>query len=365
MRMFNCQVCGLAVCFENTVCERCGRTLGYLPERFVISSLDQREDAWTALADPNIQYRFCKNQEFGVCNWMIPLTSDQSLCAACRHNKVIPDLSVLENRELWRKMENAKHRLIYTLLELGLPLETQADDAKRGLAFEFLSGERSHGERVMTGHDNGVITIALEEADDAKREQVRKQMGEPYRTLLGHFRHEVGHYFWNILVQESSKLESFRKIFGDETQDYAAALQSHYTNGPPSDWQQHFVTAYASSHPWEDFAETWAHYLHIVDTLETARAFGVKVRIGSDGKPEPETKVSFAPHAAPSIERLIEAWLPLCFAVNSMNRSMGQADIYPFVLAPTAIGKLGYIHDLIQHRRNATANEEQAVLAAQ
>lgn len=347
MQVFTCQSCGQALYFENTRCEQCGHALGYLPEKATISALEPCDDVWIALADTS-EYRFCQNQEFGVCNWMIPATSTESLCGACRHNKVIPDLSLPENRERWRKMEAAKHRLIYTLLKLRLPLQNQADNLKRGLAFEFLETQSAHGERVMTGHDNGVITIALEEADDAKREQIRTQMGEPYRTLLGHFRHEVGHYFWNILVQDGDKLEMFRKIFGDESQDYAAALKAHYTNGPPADWQQHFVTAYASAHPWEDFAETWAHYMHIVDTLETARAFGVKVQMPANGQSETETAVSFEPHQAPNIEQLIEAWLPLCFAVNSMNRSMGQADIYPFVLAPAAIGKLGYVHDLIQ-----------------
>jgi len=168
-------------------------------------------------------------------------------------------------------------------------------------------------------------------------------MGEPYRTLLGHFRHEIGHYYWNVLVRDGGKLETFRRVFGSEDQDYNAALQSHYSNGPPSDWQTHFVTAYASSHPWEDFAETWSHYLHIVDTLETAQSFGMKVRSPN----EKEATVDFDPHNAQTIDRLIEAWLPLCFAVNSLNRSMGQTDLYPFVLAPATIVKLGYVHELI------------------
>ena len=350
MEVFACQACGQALYFENVRCERCGHTLGYLPEKSAITALEPRGSLWTALPDTTAEYRFCQNQEFGVCNWMVPAASSESLCAACRHNKTIPDLSVPKNLELWQKMEAAKHRLIYTLLKLHLPLQNETDNAKRGLAFEFLETRNAHGERVTTGHDNGVITIALEEADDARREQVRAQMGEPYRTLLGHFRHEIGHYFWNVLVQDSGNLETFHNTFGDEKQDYGAALQSYYSNGPPADWQQHFVTAYASAHPWEDFAETWAHYLHIVDTLETARAFGVKVQVRSDLQSEIETAIDFDPHASPTIEHLIGAWLPLCFAVNSLNRSMGHTDIYPFVLGPAAIGKLGYIHGLIQNR---------------
>jgi hypothetical protein len=356
MEVFACQACGQVLYFENVLCERCGHGLGYLPDRATISAVEPDNGQWRALAVEGAPYRYCQNYDSGVCNWMLPVASGESLCAACRHNKTIPDLSVPENLELWRKMEGAKHRLIYTLLKLGLPLENQADNPERGLVFEFLSeAQAPHGQRVMTGHDNGVITLALDEADDAKREQVRARMGEPYRTLLGHFRHEIGHYYWNILVRDGDKLESFRALFGREDQDYAAALQSHYTNGPPGDWRQHFVTTYASAHPWEDFAETWAHYLHIVDTLETARSFGVKVRTRADHEPEKEAAVDFDPHSAPSIEQLIGAWLPLCFAVNSLNRSMGQADLYPFVLAPEAIRKLGYVHELMHTRAQSGA----------
>lgn len=348
MEVFACQVCGHVLYFENVLCERCGHALGYLPDHATISALEPQDENWTALAARRAPYRYCKNYDSGVCNWMLPIASGESLCAACRHNRTIPDLTVLNNLELWRKLEAAKHRLFYSLLKLGLPLQNQSDNPERGLAFEFLSEtEAPHGQRVMTGHDNGVITLALDEADDAKREEVRAKMGEPYRTLLGHFRHEVGHYYWNILVRDAGKIDTFRTVFGREDQDYSAALQTHYANGPPGDWQQHFVTAYASAHPWEDFAETWAHYLHIVDTLETARSFGVKVQARADTELGKEAAVDFDPHRAPSIEHLIGAWLPLCFAVNSMNRSMGQADLYPFVLAPAAIAKLGYVHDLV------------------
>lgn len=348
MEVFACQACGQVLYFENVFCERCGHALGYLPDQATISAVEPQNGHWMALAAGGAQYRYCQNHDPGVCNWMVPVESAEAFCAACRHNKTIPDLTVPDNLELWRKLEAAKHRLFYSLLKLDLKLENQLDNPERGLAFEFLSeAQAPHGQQVMTGHDNGVITLALNEADDAKREDARAKMGEPYRTLLGHFRHEIGHYYWNVLVRDADDLNSFREVFGREDQDYGAALQSHYANGPPGDWRQNFVTAYASAHPWEDFAETWAHYLHIVDTLETARSFGVKVRTRGRSEPAKEAAIDFDPHSAPSIEHLIGAWLPLCFAVNSMNRSMGQADLYPFVLAPAAIAKLGYVHALI------------------
>jgi len=205
----------------------------------------------------------------------------------------------------------------------------------------------------MTGHDNGLITLALKEADDAVREKVRGEMGEPYRTLLGHFRHESGHYFWDRLIgDDEEKLAGFRDRFGDERADYAAALQQHYNEGAPAGWQNEFVSVYATTHPWEDFAETWAHYLHIVDTLESARAFGIKVSPRA-ARGELSAAVDFDSHNAESMTQLIDAWLPIAFAVNSLNRSMGLPDLYPFVLAPRTIEKLAFVHALTHPKANA------------
>jgi len=201
---------------------------------------------------------------------------------------------------------------------------------------------------VRTGHDNGVITLNLAEADDAIREQRRTELGEPYRTLLGHFRHEVGHYYWDRLVRDGGRLEQFRDCFGDETQDYAEALQTYYTDGPPVDWRDRFVSAYASAHPWEDFAETWAHFLHIVDTLEMAGSFGLRVKPVVTRDQAYRAEVDFDPHATDSTSQLIRRWLPIAGAVNSINRCMGQPDLYPFVLTPEVIRKLGFVHDLVR-----------------
>jgi len=352
MRVFTCQACGQLLYFENVRCENCGHALGYLPDWATISAIEPaRNDAWSALGANGQHYRYCKNREFGVCNWMVPAESPETFCAACRYNQTIPDLSLPENAGRWQKLEAAKHRLLYTLLRLRLPLSNRMDDPQHGLAFDFLNdAPDSHGDRIMTGHDNGVITLAVKEADDAEREQIRTRMGEPYRTLLGHFRHESGHHFWDLLVRDGGRLDSFRAVFGNEQQDYGAALKAHYSNPPPPDWQQRFVSAYASAHPWEDFAETWAHYLHIVDTLETAQSFGLKVQPRPWRVGEQTAEVDFDPHSATDIEQLIAAWLPLSYAVNSLNRSMGQVDFYPFVLSPIAIGKLGYVHDLVRGR---------------
>ncbi len=259
---------------------------------------------------------------------------------------MIPDLSVPGNDLLWAKIEAAKHRLFYSLILLRLPLAGRIEDPLHGLAFDFLADRPAA--HVMTGHDNGVITLALKEADDAVREQEREAMGEPYRTLLGHFRHESGHYFWDRLVaSDATILAAFRDLFGDERADYAAALKAHYAQGAAPGWQANFLSAYAAAHPWEDFAECWAHYMHIVDTLETARAFDMTVATR-----EKTTRIGFDPYRAASMADLIDAWLPVTFTVNSLNRSMGQSDLYPFILGPGTIAKLNFIHALVHRARD-------------
>lgn len=352
MKLFQCQHCGQLLYFENTRCESCSHLLGYLPSRETVTALEPEDGVWRALANPKGRYKFCANVEQGACNWLLRAGRAELYCPACRHNRTIPDLSQPDNLMHWRKIEVAKRRLFYTLLRLRLPLATRAEDPVNGLTFDFLADAASPVP-VMTGHENGVITINLAEADDSVRERRRGQMGEPYRTLLGHFRHEIAHYYWDRLVANSPSLADFRAIFGDEQKDYGESLKQHYASGPPTDWPQHFVTSYASAHPWEDFAETWAHYFHMVDTLETAGAFGIRIKPNVN-KIGLATKINFDPHLA-EMDRLVHAWLPLTFAVNSINRSMGLPDLYPFVLAPTVIGKLQFIHDRI-HAQNDRAS---------
>lgn len=349
MKLFECQNCGQPLYFENTKCQSCGARLGYLPREETVTALRPAGDLfWHALAKRNVRYRFCANAAHDVCNWLIAAHEPGEFCIACRHNRTIPDLSQPENLRRWRLIEAAKHRLFYTLIKLRLPLDATNHDAN-ALAFNFVerAGEAAQGPPAVTGHVNGLITINLTEADDAERERQRGQMGELYRTLLGHFRHEIAHYYWDRLIANSPNLEPFRQTFGDERADYAQALQAYYASGAPVDWPEHFISAYASSHPWEDFAESWAHYLHMVDTLETANAFGLVVKPKlSKGM---AARTDFDPLHA-ELDRIIEAWLPLTFAVNSINRSMGAPDLYPFVLSPPVIGKLSFVHDCIREQ---------------
>ncbi len=355
MQLFKCQHCDQVVYFENTLCTRCDTRLGYLPVLAQLSAVVPDGRNWTAQADPEQRYRFCRNWELHACNWMVAADSDNAFCLACRHNRTIPHLGTADNLQNWQKIEAAKRRLFYTLLRLRLPTPTAASGDPQPLEFDFLADPPGRGKRVLTGHDNGLITIALGEADDTIRETARVAMGERYRTLLGHFRHEVGHYYWDKLVRDAGEdeLARCRALFGDDRASYADALTRHYEQGVPDDWSQSFVSSYATMHPWEDWAETWAHYLHIVDTLEMAGAFGIRIDPDITDDDAMSTDIAFDPHRVLRMQRLIDAWLPLIYAVNSLNRAMGQSDLYPFVLRQPVVEKMAYIHGLIRRARHA------------
>ncbi|HHY48676.1 MAG TPA: hypothetical protein GYA10_02885, partial [Alphaproteobacteria bacterium] len=301
MKLFSCDHCGHALYFENIRCEHCGHGLGYVPDADALVSLEPDRGAWRAPHLPGRAFVFCANAEHGACNWLLDDgDAEGPLCRACRHNEIVPPTDAANLRR-WQVIERAKKRLFYSLLRLSLPLATRAQDPVHGLGFRFLS-EALAPQPVLTGHSGGTITIALAEADDAERESRRTQLGEPYRTLLGHFRHEIGHHYWDILVAEGPRLDAFRGLFGDERADYDTALRKHYAQGPPPDWQGRYVTGYAASHPWEDFAETWAHYLHIVDTTEMAAAFGIALNPPSDARGELTARIAFDPYRLEAIE---------------------------------------------------------------
>ena len=340
MKLFSC-VCEQLVFFESVACIRCGRTLAFVPDRGLVQAMDEDASVWRPAAEDGNQsrYRPCRNaREHAVCNWAVPVDDPEEYCRSCRLNRTIPDLGVPGAKEAWHRLEIAKRRLVYTLLDLDLPVD--------GLAFSFLKDDPAAAVKVFTGHSDGVITINVAEADAPFRERMREQLGETYRTLLGHFRHEIGHYYWQRLVDGGPRLAEFRARFGDERADYAAAQRRHYDAGPPPDWPERFVSAYASMHPWEDWAETWAHYLHMVDTLETARSFGLalKPRPASDAPAEPPVAVRRLDPR--SFDGLMTGWFPLTIAMNGLNRSMGLPDPYPFVLAPPAVEKLRFVHDV-------------------
>ena len=363
MRTFSCRNCGHALFFESTSCVRCHSPAGVVDGLRTVALRgtdgphDDRpiddgsgDDTTFAPIGATRTLRCCSNARHGACNWMVDADGPDAFCLACRHNLVIPDLSEPSNLAAWKRMEVAKHRLIYMLLRLGLPLFTRTDDPDEGLGFEF-KADMPGAAKVMTGHANGLITIDLAEADDAEREKRRAAMGEPYRTLIGHFRHEVGHWYWDRLARDGDEatLARVRETFGDDREDYGAALQRHYEQGPPADWPERFVSSYATAHPWEDFAETWAHYLHIVDTLDTAAGYGMRVAAPGDGDAgEIGQGVDFDPYAEPSVDRILDAWNPLTVALNSINRSMGLPDLYPFVITPPIRAKLAVVHDLVR-----------------
>ncbi len=324
-----------------------------------MAALAPNGEEWNALANPDRSYIFCANVEYDVCNWLIDAADGQILCQSCRHNHIIPDLAISGNRERWRKIELAKRYVFRSLMRWRLPMPDRLEDPEHGLVFDFKGDvAKADGsvEKVLTGHDEGVIALNISEADDSERETRRASMGESYRTLIGHFRHEIGHFYWDRLVRDKGQFEGFRAVFGDERDDYAQALKRHYETGAPSGWQESFISSYATSHPWEDFAETWAHYLHIVDALETASSYGINVRAGITQNPV-DLAAWFEPYRARSVEELLRAWIPLTVAVNGVNRSMGQPDLYPFVLSRPAMDKLQFIHGLVHANLAVTGGD--------
>lgn len=357
--------CGRPVFFRNSQCLACNTALGYDPGSARLLALEpvrQSSSLWREVGARRgaPRYRRCANLEGPVgCNWLLPDTEGEgALCRCCRLTRTWPDLSVEQNREWVARIATAQRRLLSILVALGLPAWPAGVDPVLGLGFDLLR-QPDGGAPVITGHADGLITLDVAEADDAEREKRRSALHEPYRTLLGHLRHEVGHYYWQRLVDGSAWLAPFRALFGDERADYAAALAQHHSNGPPADWGARHVSAYASCHPWEDWAETFAHYLHLVDTLDTARGFGVdgnQVELSyerwrtADLAPEPDPAPGAGlPPADPSaFIDLVNEWMELTGVLNELSRSMGLADFYPFVLSRPALRKLHFVHRVVQ-----------------
>jgi hypothetical protein len=354
MKTYSCPSCGGLLFFENVVCVNCKRELGFLQDLVCISSFEPANNGLYSANLPEAGgrlYKKCRNYtKWGVCNWMIPADKEQeALCVSCRLNTVIPDLSIAHNVVLWGLMEAAKRRLVYSSLRLKLPVANRTDDPIGGLGFRFMADTKNPDGsacRVMTEHDRGLITLNIAEADDAAREKIRVGMKEPYRTLLGHFRHETGHYYWDRLVLNSRFLEPFRAAFGDERKSYDEALKTYYATGAPANWQENFISMYATMHPWEDWAESWAHYLHIQDTLEVAADFGLvdrRTKIDPTGDADgPKASLKAKP-----FDQVMDSWAELTIALNSINRSMGLHDLYPFVLSQRVVGKLHFISEVI------------------
>jgi hypothetical protein len=353
VRLFTCESCKGVLFFENSRCMTCNRPVGYCAEAARLVSLPERTgaDAGGVTVEVTVpggkreKFSRCKNfSEHDTCNWLVRAADNQPYCLSCRLTEVIPDLSDTKNRKAWAEVESAKRRLLYTLRALQLPVLTKTEHAQAGLAFRFLNGTKEVP--VTTGHADGLITLNVAEADAAYRENMRDKLGEAYRTVLGHLRHEIGHYYWDRLVRDGGRVEPYRALFGDESASYEAAIQRHYGEGPPADWADTFISAYATMHPWEDWAETWAHYLHMLDTLETAKSHGLTVRV--PGQSDANSRVSTDELKFGDFEGLMAGWQAVTIALNSLSRSMGMKDVYPFVLSQPVRDKLRFVHDLIQ-----------------
>jgi len=373
-RAFRCR-CGRPVFFRNDVCLACGTPLGYDPDLVLLRPLapTRNPEVFRAMRTrgigktaPLTTYRRCINWTSAApCNWLLPDNDEARLkpyCRSCRLDRTVPDPTDRDNAELWLKVELAKRALVSQLIAMKLPVESRvSENPEQGVMFDLLRAPPG-GPKVMTGHDDGLITLDIEEADDVHRETVRSQMHEPYRTLIGHLRHEIGHYYWQRLVRGTEWEEPCRAVFGDDRIDYGQALQDYYANGAPFDWKNRHVSAYAAAHPYEDWAETWAHYLHMVDALDTARSFGL-VAHHDEIQYEaftPQVLTPDTPDAKPSADDLaflavVNGWIELTGALNEVTRSMGEPDFYPFVLSRPAVRKLHFIHKVVKNAAGGLA----------
>jgi hypothetical protein len=350
MLAFACPVCARLVTFESFRCLNCGTDLGFNYSTLAIEAVASPDSSGSAAGSVR-----CANLGVAACNWLTSAAGE--LCPSCLLTRKRPSDDDLPGFAGFAVAEGAKRRLLFELASLGLPVAGH-QERDGGLAFEFLSSER---EPVTTGHGDGVITLDLDEADPAHRERMRVRLGEPYRTVLGHLRHEIGHYYQPILVPPGVETEArCRELFGDEREDYQRALDRYYADGAPSGWEQSFVSAYATMHPWEDWAETFAHYLHIRDTLQTAAAYGVRIDGPSIATADPSPLYSDPDEATPDTRALLNAWLPMTYALNAISRSMGALDLYPFVLTPRIESKLTFIDGLVRACEGASVTARTA-----
>ncbi len=364
MRDFSCATCGNTTYFENRNCLNCGARLGFVADTQSLEALAPGAgDTWGLASGSTGRFRLCQNAKVDVCNWVVEADSPDTFCRACRHNRMVPSANLPETLAHWRAIGAAQRHLFYSFLKWNLPAPTRQENPTGGLVFDFLEDRRLPDgtiEKPMTGHDEGLITIRAAEADDAERETLRAKMHEPYRTMLGHFRHETGHFIWNQLVRDGGLIAECRAVFGDDSLDYGQALERHYKDGPPSDWQKRFISEYASSHPWEDFAETFAHCLHIVDTLEMARSHAMRLS-ACGATPE---EIAIDPYRETEFETLANLWVPLSITMNSLHHSMGERPLYPFILTPAVRAKLRFVHRVITRQVRGVAQDNTAKKSA-
>lgn len=274
----------------------------------------------------------CVNQTHGVCHCFNE--APKKLCRWCEFTNVIPPLSQTESIARWRAMESAKRRLLLQLEDLRLPPFIADTLQTHPLRFDFLEDSvdaEGKPKKVTTGHENGLITINLAEADSVHRERLRVQFGEPQRTLIGHMRHEVGHYIdWAWASRVAAK--KYHSLFGDpDAVDYSEAMKRHYEQGPPTDWHDNHASAYATMHPWEDFAETVNLYLDIMAIATTANDIGGQ---GLDLSPETDAA------------KLVKSVLDIVIQVSEYNFDLGLLPLLPERLSPMVVHKLSYVHSL-------------------
>lgn len=323
MQLFHCPDCGRRLFFGNLQCA-CGAPAAFDPETQGFAS----------------GVLHCGNRSLIGCNW---IAGAGGLCRSCAMTEVLPDLSVAGNTGLLVATEAAKRWVLANLGRWGW--FTMRDAGPRPVFHMLAEATQSGPAEVSMGHAAGTITINVVEADPAEQVRRREGLNEPFRTVIGHIRHELAHFLFQRLEYAPQFVAGFRGLFGDEQQDYTAALQRHYQVGPPAGWPERHISAYAAAHPHEDWAESTAHLLHLTDIVDSFVAAGLA------GPDIPGS--GYDAYAEASAERLITRGAALGVALNHVNRSMGLADLYPFMHSPAISEKLVFVHGWIRQPAHA------------
>ncbi|TNU74701.1 hypothetical protein FH969_07670 [Miniimonas arenae] len=349
MHHYRCPQCSGLLYSDSLACRSCGTEIGVHPpsQRFLSVQPDGVERDGT-------RWFACGNRD-QRCNWLVDVASGDERCTACRMTRRIPEPDDTLAIAKLAKVAKDKRRLLLHLASLGLPI-TPWYEQPGGLGFDLLSSRSGNGP-VRIGHAGGIITIDLAESLDDHRERLRVSLGEPYRTMLGHFRHESGHYYQRVLVETTDWIGECRELFGDERASYADAISRHYSEGAPQGWIQGYISEYATMHPWEDFAETWAHYLHITDTLGVLAEAGVELL--ADRHPDllPRDITPRTSYHGRETREMLQDWYWCSKLLNRANQAMGKGDLYPFGIVAAVARKLDFVHRVVQDASAGSAPE--------
>ena len=334
MRRFTCESCAEEVAFDALRCASCSSPLGYVPAQQAVKVLHPAAGAVSfSISGDDAEFWRCPNSARG-CNWVLPAGTGDIWCRSCGLTPGRPDETNPDALAAWSTAEAVKRRLVHQLDHLALPIDPRSDATPDGLAFDLVYVPGQFG---PAGKVDEAVTLDLADADVQDVGAPPRRVHAPFRTLIGNLRHKVGHHYWHRLVGQSDHVTPFRRLFGDERADYPAAIEPHQA-AVAHHWDaSRFVTGRAESHPFEDWAETFAHYLHILDATDTAEAYRLPDGQCEMGRPQSSP-------GGGTFAEILRLWRPTAPAVNALAASLGLPAVYPFQLTGVVLQKFEFVH---------------------